>query len=117
MDNLSSDFPVVLAEQVLRLEQVRTGFRSGLDPELTDLVQQRLTWALMRFNGTDPYARMGSEAYSRLRSIIHRNEGTTIIQSPPPIQIDPGGASGGTSGGGTSGGGGGGIIKGGRIMD
>lgn len=93
MDNLSESYPVALAKQVLNLEQVRTGFEANLNPELTDMVHQRLTWALMRFSGQDPFARMGSEAYARLQSIINRDEATTIIQKPPMPPVSYGGGN------------------------
>ena len=95
MANLSESYPVALAKQVLNLEQVRTGFQANLNPELTDMVHQRLTWALMRFSGQDPFVRMGTEAAARLQAIIHRDEPTTIIQNPPLPPVGGGGGGGG----------------------
>lgn len=91
---MSESYHTVLAKQVLDLEQVRTGFRANIDPELTELVGKRLTWTLMRFSGMDPFNRMDPSAARRLMGIIDQAEPTTISQSKPMPSLREGGGGG-----------------------
>jgi hypothetical protein len=55
-------------------EIIRRPFPGDLDAE--DFINQRISWALMRLGGQDPMARIGTEAYNRLKAMMMRRTPT-----------------------------------------